>query len=107
MLKLLNIKIFYKNYLIFLCISISFYFIFLLLNLSDSGLDITDEGYYLNWILNPYIYKSSISQFGFFYNPLFILIKENIEYLRKINILANFLLSYCVIFFLTKKIYKS
>lgn len=106
MTKIFNLKNLYNNCIVFACLFISVYHFILILNLSDSGLDITDEGYYLNWILNPHIYKSSISQFGFFYNPLFTLINENIENLRKINLTVNFLLSYCLIFLLIKPIVK-
>jgi hypothetical protein len=32
---------------------------------SAYGIDFTDEGYYLNWISNPFLYKYSLSQFGY------------------------------------------
>ena len=93
--------------IVFGCLIISIYFFYSILNLCNSGLDLTDEGYYLNWIANPYAYKASISQFGFLYNPIFIFLDENVANLRRANFLFSFLLSYCLIFFLIKPLIKS
>ena len=65
---------------------------------SAYGIDFTDEGYYLNAISNPFLYKESVTQFGFVYHPLYLLVNENITYLRRINFLITFLLSYCLVF---------
>jgi hypothetical protein len=50
------------------------------------GLDFTDEGFYLNWIANPWLYKFSVTQFGFFYHPLYALLQGDIVLLRQINV---------------------
>ena len=96
----------YKRYLLFICLFIIIYSFYLIFSLSNSGIDLTDEGYYLNWINNPYIYKSSIFQFGFLYNPIFVFFDENISNLRRANIIINFLLSYCLISVLIKSLIK-
>jgi hypothetical protein len=105
--KILNIKNILKKFIIFICLIISIYFFYLILNLTNSGLDLTDEGYYLNWISNPYIYRSSIFQFGFLYHPIFFFLNENLNYLRKLNIFSNFILSYFLIFLLVRVSIKS
>ena len=97
----------YISCLIFTVLIIFINFSYLLLNFSDSGLDITDEGFYLNSISHSFDYKSSTSQFGFFYNPIFKLINENIKNLRLINFFLNFFISYCLIFLLFKIYLKS
>ena len=92
----------YNNCLILTVLIIFINFSYLLLNLSGSGLDITDEGFYLNSISHSFDYKSSTSQFGFFYKPIFNLVNENIKSLRLINFFLNFFISYCLIFLLFK-----
>ena len=54
------------------------------------GMDFTDEGFYLNWISNPFIYPVSHTQFGFVYHPLYELLNGNIAALRQANILIIF-----------------
>ena len=54
------------------------------------GFNITDEGYHLNWISNPFIYSFSISQFGYMYHPLYILVDENVAALRRLNVIITF-----------------
>ena len=51
------------------------------------GIDISDESFYLSLISNPSLYKTTISQFGFVYNPLFLILNGNIFLLRTINFL--------------------
>ena len=58
------------------------------------GLDLTDESSYLNWIANPWIYKSSISQFGFIYHPLYLATQGDIAHLRQVNIIIIYILSW-------------
>lgn len=65
---------------------------------SYSGLDITDESFYLNWFQDPWLYSGSISQFGFVYYPLFKLVNGDISLLRQCNILIIFSLSWLLIF---------
>ena len=60
---------------------------------SRSGFDFTDEGFYLNWISNPWYYHGSVSQFGFVYHPLYRMIGGDIALLRQINVFITFILS--------------
>lgn len=52
-----------------------------------SGIDFTDEGYYLNWIAHPELYAVSHTQFGFLFNPLYHLLGEDLVLLRQANVL--------------------
>ena len=54
----------------------------------------TDEGYYLHWISNPWLYTFSNSQFGYVYHPLYQLVNENIVLLRQANMLIMLGLSW-------------
>jgi hypothetical protein len=60
------------------------------------GFDFTDEGFYLNWISNPWNYQASVFQFGFVYHPLYKLVGGDIALLRQINVSIIFALS-CVL----------
>ena len=75
----------------------SIFVIFWVLKYSGYGISFSDEGYYLNWISNPFIYKISISNFGYIYHPLYILLDGNIPSLR----IANFLLSLSLAFIMS------
>lgn len=86
------------------CTIIAIFILYYTLKYSAYGLDFTDEGFYLNWISNPYLYQTSISQFGFIYNPIYILANENIIWLRKINILFIYCLSFVLTFILISNI---
>lgn len=57
------------------------------------GFDFTDEGFYLAWISNPFIYEFSTTQFGFIYHPLYFLMEESISGIRRVNILITWTLS--------------
>lgn len=59
---------------------------------SRHGIDYTDEGFYLNWISNPFLYPASVSQFGFFYHPLYMVADGSIAGIRRLNFLLTFLL---------------
>src|SRR5437016_5064779 len=48
-----------------------------------SGFDFTDEGFYLNWISDPWRFRSSVTQFGFVYYPLYKLVDGDIVLLRQ------------------------
>ena len=63
---------------------------------SRYGIDFSDESFYLVWIANPWIYSYSISQFGFIYHPLYLLVGGDIPLLRQTNILITFLLAWGV-----------
>ena len=56
--------------------------------LFDRGIDLTDEGSYLNSIATPGLYLNSLSPYGFFYHPLLIASDYNIVLLRVINYVA-------------------
>ncbi len=58
------------------------------------GIDFTDEGHYLVWIANPGQYKTSITQFGFMYHPLYVLLDGDVARIRAANILITFLLGW-------------
>lgn len=53
---------------------------------SRRGVDFTDEGFYLNWIVNPYLYEASHTLFGFVYHPLYIILGHDLAALRQANI---------------------
>ena len=69
------------------------------------GFDLTDEGYALNWISNPWIYKVSATQFGYIYYPLYRLLGENLALLRQVNILITLALSWSLSIQLLKYIF--
>jgi hypothetical protein len=68
-------------------IAVSLLFVFNLLQYCHFGIDLTDEGFYLNWIANPRLYAASHTQFGFIYHPLYQLMGEDIVRLRQADIL--------------------
>ena len=70
------------------------------------GYDFTDEGYYLNWISNPWIYKASVSQFGFMYHPLYRLVGGDLPLLRQCNIFIIFGLAWILCLVLLRSIAK-
>ncbi len=61
------------------------------------GIDFTDEGFYLVWLSNPFLYDISASQFGFIYHPLYVALGGNIAELRQANILINFGLGWVLV----------
>jgi hypothetical protein len=70
-----------------------------------SGFDFTDEGYYLNWISNPWSYRSSVTQFGFVYYPLYQLVGGDIALLRQANVLILFILGWALCVTLLRSIF--
>jgi hypothetical protein len=52
------------------------------------GIDLTDEGYYLNSISLPFLYKATYSQFGFILHPIYVLVGGNLIPLRSAGLLA-------------------
>ncbi len=73
---------------------ISLYFVFTLLQQCYRGIDLTDEGFYLNWISNPGLYKISATQFGYIYHPLYQLLGKNLVLLRQSDMLIMLGLSW-------------
>lgn len=57
------------------------------------GFDFTDEGYYLVWISNPWIYHTSVSQFGYVYNSLYALLQGDVVALRRAGVLLSYVLA--------------
>lgn len=57
------------------------------------GFDFTDEGYYLNWMSQPFTYVASATQFGFLYHPLYLLLGGDVALLRQVNVVCTYLLS--------------
>lgn len=69
-----------------------------LLMCSHYGFDFTDEGFYLTWISNPFIYDWSVYLFGFVYYPVYRVLGGDIVGLRQFNILMTFGLAWVVAF---------
>jgi hypothetical protein len=63
-----------------------------------TGFDFSDEGSYLQWISHPWLYKASVTEYGFIYHPLYLLTRGDVGSLRAASILITlflgFLLSY-------------
>lgn len=80
---------------------LTFALLFKVLAFASVGIDLTDEGYYLNWISNPWLYQYYVSQFGYIYHDLFNILGQSIEHLRQANALISFgltwLLAYLVV----------
>ncbi len=72
----------------------TFLILFHILKFSSYGLDFTDEAFYLNWISTPYLYKFSVTQFGYVYHPLYLILDGDIANLRRANILLTFFLAW-------------
>lgn len=58
-----------------------------------NGIDFADEGFYLVWIAHPFKYGYSVSQFGFIYHALYVLLDGSIAALRQLNIFTTFSLT--------------
>lgn len=56
---------------------------------SRYGFDFTDEGFYLNWLSQPFNYSASSTQFGFVYHPLYNALAGNVAALRQANIVLT------------------
>ncbi|PKO91307.1 MAG: hypothetical protein CVU15_10630 [Betaproteobacteria bacterium HGW-Betaproteobacteria-1] len=56
------------------------------------GYDFTDEGFYLNWISDPFNLGVGLTQFGYVYHPIYLLSEGNVQLLRLINIGITFAL---------------
>lgn len=82
--------------------AVTLVFLALVLERCRHGLDFTDESFFLNWISNPWIYPFSISQFGFFYHPFYLLVQGDVVLLRQLNVLATFGLALVLIFALVR-----
>jgi hypothetical protein len=59
-----------------------------------NGMELSDEGYYLLCIKNPWLYNNLSTQFGFIYYYLFNLLDNDVAYLRLFNFIIIFLCSF-------------
>jgi len=75
-----------------------------LLRYSGYGIDFTDEGFYLIWISNPFLYDVSHTLFGYVYHPLYLILGGDIASLRQVNILMTFGLAWCLVLLLLKSL---
>jgi len=100
-------KINYLTLTSFLCLFSTILILYWVLKFAEYGIDFTDEGLHLNWISNPFLYSSSITQFGFIYHPIYNLVDGNIVWLRRFNITVIFGLSFTLTYFLMKKVIDS
>lgn len=68
------------------------------------GIDFSDESFYLASIASPELYKSTISQFGHIFNPIFLAVNKNVFIFRTINFIAiyfiSIILSYTILIFI-------
>jgi len=96
------VAVFYQNTLLVVCAAGSLLLIGWLLKYSAYGFDFTDESFYLNSMVDPFLYAYSHTQFGFIYHPIYHLLGGDIVKLRQANILTNFGLAWCLAYvFLT------
>jgi hypothetical protein len=79
-------------------------FIAKLLLLMDVGIDLTDEGYYLNWISNPWLYKYYVSQFGYLYHPIYKLLGNDFILLRIFNAILTYGLGFTASLLIIKRL---
>ncbi|MCK1393538.1 hypothetical protein [Bradyrhizobium sp. 1] len=75
-----------------------------LLLLCNAGFDLTDEGFYLNWLSGPANYSFSVSQFGFVYHPLYKLLGGDVVLLRSANLLISFALGWVLCFAIMQQV---
>lgn len=85
-----------KRILVSLCAIGTILILAWVIKYSHYGIDFTDESYYLVWISNPFLYDWSLSQFGYIYHPLYVILGGDIANIRQANILITFSLSWCV-----------
>lgn len=69
---------------------------------SHSGIDLTDEGFYLNTISSPSIYSKTLTQFGFIYHPLYLFVDGDIAIFRKVNYLLTYGMAVLLCFLLLR-----
>lgn len=73
---------------------------------SSYGLDLTDEGFYLLNISNPFEYSATHTQFGFIVYPLYQLFSGNLASLRIFNIFITFGLAFILLATSLRQIFK-
>ncbi|WP_143570995.1 hypothetical protein [Tessaracoccus sp. ZS01] len=65
--------------------------------MTGRGLDLTDEGMYLNWMTSPWDWPWASTQFAFFFHPLWILAGQDLVLVRRYTVLLLLLVG--VVFF--------
>ena len=98
-LSMINSQDKLKLILVALCSVGTLSILFWLLRYAYYGFDFTDEGFYLVWIANPFLYEGSTTQFGFVYHPIFKLLGGDIAALRQFNIVITFGLAWALGYF--------
>lgn len=78
------------------CVLGTFLILRWLLHYSHYGIDFTDEGFYLASVARPFNYAGSVTQFGFIYHPLWLVLGGDIVAMRQANILIIFALAWAV-----------
>jgi hypothetical protein len=74
---------------------------------SAYGIDFTDEGFCLNWISNPFLYKDfTLSKFGYIYHPLYNLVDGDITWLRRVNFFITFVLACTLVYLVINNLIK-
>lgn len=68
------------------------------------GYDFSDEGHYLNWIANPWVNQTSVTQFSFIYHPLYQLLGGDIALLRRVSLLLTLGLGWLLCHLLLEKL---
>jgi|688.fasta_scaffold82374_3 hypothetical protein len=90
----------------FVCLLSTTLILYWVFKFSAFGIDFTDEGYYLNWISNPFLYKDSLSQFGYIYYPLYNLVDGNIAWVRRLNFFITFVLACTLVYLVINNLVK-
>lgn len=67
------------------------------------GYELTDEGFYLNWIVDPWRYPNSVAQFGFVYHPFYKLFDGSIVTLRRVNVIFTMGLALYLVYCLQRE----
>ena len=85
-----------------LAFSLTFVMLFKVISIANVGFDLTDEGYYFNWISNPWLYKYYTSQFGYIYHPIYKALGYSIVHLRQANIIISYALTWLLNYYVLK-----
>lgn len=84
--------------LAFLLLALSLALIFLqwVLRMAHHGVDLTDEGFSFNSISHPWLYTTTLTQFGFVYHPLYEALGQDLIRLRQAGMLISYALAMTV-----------
>jgi hypothetical protein len=82
------------NVVLALAVCVSLVRLLRLWSASQFGIDFTDEGYYLNWIADPFGYHEAATLFGFVYHPLYLWVGQDVTGLRRANFFITFFLAW-------------